>query len=241
MNTKTLEGDLIHAADRTAQDLAVMARFFKTGPGQYAEGDKFIGVRVPALRAVCKKYRELPLPELEKALESPWHEMRLAAVIIMADRARRAEPALKKALFDLYLRRTDRINNWDIVDSSAPQVVGAYLLDSPRDILYKLARSDSLWERRIAIISTFAFLRRSQANDTFAIAKLLLHDKHDLIHKAVGWMLREAGKKLGADTLRTFLNQHAHTMPRTMLRYAIEKLSPTERAHYLALKDNPPK
>ena len=231
-----LEADLKAAASRSPQDLAVLERFFKTKKGQYAAGDMFIGVTVPINRQICKKYQDLSLAEIEKALESPVHEVRLAAVIIMASQAKKGSEAHKKALFDLYLRRTDRINNWDIVDSSCRNVVGDYLLHKPRNILYKLARSDNLWEKRIAIVSTFAFISNGEYEDTYKIAEILLNDKHDLIHKAVGWMLRETEKKLGADVLRTFLNKHASLMPRTALRYAIEHFAPEERAKYLAKK-----
>jgi 3-methyladenine DNA glycosylase AlkD len=228
-----LERDLRAVASRTNDDLALLERFFKTGKGQYAEGDIFIGVTVPASRKICKKYHEMSLPEIEKALENPIHEVRLAAVIIMAHQAQKGSEALKKALYNLYLRRTDRINNWDIVDSSCRDVVGEYLMDKPRDVLYALAASDDLWERRIAMVSTLAFIRAGQDEDVYALAKLLLKDKHDLIHKAVGWMLREAGKKVSRPHLLEFLDTYAKTMPRTTLRYAIEHLDPAARQAYM--------
>lgn len=236
MTAAQLEADLRAVTHRTPEEVAFIGHFFKTGKGQYGEGDQFIGTRVPTIRAVCKKYRDLPLPEIERALESPIHEVRLAAVIIMAEQSKKADPTLKKALFDLYLRRTDRINNWDIIDSSCGYVVGVYLQDKPRDILYKLARSKDVWERRIAMVSTWAFIRRGETKDAFAIAELLLHDKHDLIHKATGWMLRETEKKAGAKQLQDFLDEHAAHMPRTALRYAIEHFDAPTRQKYLAKK-----
>lgn len=216
-------------------DAAFLQRFFKTGAGQYGEGDIFIGIRVPVTRKLAKQYRDMSLDEIEKLLDSPVHEHRLAAVIIMTEQAKRADQTGRKALFDLYLHRTDRLNNWDIVDLSCREVVGEYLMDKPRDILYKLARSGDIWERRIAMVSTWQFIRARQLDDTFAIAELLLTDTHDLIHKAVGWMLREAGKKDEA-ALKQFLDKHAATMPRTALRYALERLHPADKAHYMTRK-----
>lgn len=213
-------------------DAQFLQRFFKTGEGQYGAGDIFIGLRVPTTRKVVKQFRDLPLKEIEILLESPIHEHRLAALIIMTEQAKRADQLRKKALYDLYLRRTDRINNWDLVDTSCRDVVGGYLIDKPRDTLYALARSKDLWERRIAMVSTWQFIRVGQLEDTFAIAELLLSDTHDLIHKAVGWMLREAGKKDQA-ALKDFLDVHAATMPRTALRYALERLHPADKAYYM--------
>jgi 3-methyladenine DNA glycosylase AlkD len=239
MTATELESDLRAAsAHRTPEDIAFVGRFFKSYKGGYSEGDVFIGVKVPWIRAVVKKYKDLPLPEIEKALESPVHEVRLAAVIIMADlcKSKSTDVALKKALFDLYLRRTDRVNNWDIVDSSCRDVVGEYLLDKPRDVLYKLARSKDVWERRIAMVSTWAFIRRGETKDTFKIAEMLLNDKHDLIHKAVGWMLRETEKRATAEPLKKFLNKNAVHMPRTALRYAIEHFDAPTRQKYMTMK-----
>lgn len=210
-------------------------RFFKTGKGQYGEDDVFIGLTVPQTRQICKKYKELSIDELEKLLESPIHEHRLAAVIIMRKQAERANSVLRKSLYDLYLRRTDRINNWDIIDISCHKIVGAYLADKNRAILYKLARSKQMWERRIAIISTAYFIDKNDLEDTFKIAKVLLNDEQDLIQKATGWMLREAGKK-DETRLKEFLDKYASTMPRTMLRYSLERLHPADRAHYMKLK-----
>lgn len=211
---------------------AASQRFFKTGEGQYGAGDKFIGVTMPSNRAVCKEYKDLSLAEIEKLLESEVHEVRMAGLVIMTMQAKKAGEKLRKELYDLYLKRTDRINNWDLIDISCRDVVGGYLMDKPRDILYKLAKSKNLWERRIAIVSTAQFIGRNQLDDTFAISKLLLNDTHDLIHKAVGWMLREAGKR-DRKALLKFLDENAHKMPRTALRYSIEHLSPELRKKYM--------
>jgi len=206
-------------------------RFFKTGPGQYGEGDRFLGLTVPEMRRVVREFRELPLAGAEALLASPWHEERLVALMILVEQYRRT-PAARAAIYRLYLGRTDRINNWDLVDVSAAHVVGAHLAERSRKPLYRLARSKSLWERRIAIVATQHFIRRNDFADTLAIARLLLRDRHDLIHKATGWMLREVGKRDEA-ALRAFLDEHAPTMPRTMLRYAIERFPPPLRRHYL--------
>lgn len=217
-------------------DSEFLTRFFKTGEGQYGAGDQFIGVRVPDTRRVAAVFKDASLQEIEELLENPIHEMRLLAVIIMTNQVKRAADSLAKDLFDLYLRRTDRINNWDIVDLSCREVVGGYLLQHPemqQPILTRLAASNDLWERRIAMVSTWQFIRVGQLDLTFQIAQQLLPDKHDLIHKAVGWMLREAGKK-DELRLRDFLVMHKAAMPRTALRYAIERFSPDDRARFLA-------
>lgn len=203
------------------------AWFFKTGKGQYGEGDVFIGVTVPEQRIVAKKYKDISLLEIEKLLKSSIHEHRLTGLLILAQKK------LSKEIYDFYLAHTDCVNNWDLVDSSASYIVGEWLVDKNRNILYELARSKNLWERRIAIISTGVFIKNNDFTDTFAIAELLLHDTHDLIHKAVGWMLREAGKR-DQDAEEEFLRKHYKTMPRTMLRYAIEKFSEDKRHEYLA-------
>ena len=227
--------DELNALENPA-DAAFLQRFFKTGKGQYGEGDVFIGLRVPQTRVIAKKYRDLPLLEIEKLLDSPIHEHRLCAVIIMTERAKRAkDQSEKKDLYELYLRRKDRMNNWNIIDISCGHVVGGYLIDKPRDILYKLASSQIMWERRIAIISTSRFIASGELDDTFKLAEMLLGDSEDLIHKASGWMLREAGKK-DEVRLKSFLDKHAAVMPRTMLRYSLEKLHPADKAHYMAAK-----
>jgi 3-methyladenine DNA glycosylase AlkD len=207
------------------------AWFFKTGPGQYGEGDVFIGVTVPEQRKVAKKYRELPLAELEKLLEHKAHECRLTALLILTDQyARAGEPARAK-IVKFYLAHTKRVNNWDLVDTSAPRILGDYLVDKDRRVLYTLAKSKNLWERRIAIVATLSFIMRGESADTLALSELLLADTHDLIHKAVGWMLREVGKRApsGRALLIAFINQHKAQMPRTTLRYAIEHFSPEAR------------
>ena len=208
-------------------------RFFKTGRGEYGEGDRFLGLTVPQIRGIAREFAGLPLAEIEKLLESPWHEARLLAVILLANGYRRGDANIRNRIYRLYLRRTDRINNWDLVDVSAPSVVGAHLLDRSRAPLRKLARSKNLWERRIAIVATQHLIQQRQFDDTLALAQLLLDDEEDLMHKAVGWMLREVGKR-DERTLVWFLDNHAGAMPRTALRYAIERLSPAQRGHYMS-------
>jgi len=208
-------------------------RFFRTGPGEYGAGDRFLGLNVPQVRQLAVEFSDLPLPEIETLLESPWHEARLLAVILLANSYRRGDSRTREQVYRLYLRRTDRINNWDLVDSSAPNIVGAHLLARSRVPLYKLARSKSLWERRIAVVATQHFIRRGQFDDTLRLAELLIDDEHDLIHKAVGWMLREVGKR-DERTLLGFLDRHAGALPRTALRYAIERLTPAQRKRYMA-------
>jgi len=224
-------------AHSSPDELKKIQRYFKSGEGDYGEGDKFMGVRMGQVFALAKEFIEMPPGEIEKLLESPIHEARTGAVSIMDWQARnkKTPAARRKELFDLYIRRHDRINNWDLVDRSAPYVVGGYLFDKPRDILYKLARSRNVWERRTAIVSTYYFIRQGDVADTFKIGELLLNDDHDLIHKATGGWLREAGKKDRPKLLR-FLDKHAATMPRTALRYAVERLDKKQRDHYLSLK-----
>lgn len=222
---------------RSVTELKKIQRYFKSGEGQYAEGDKFIGVRMGQIFALAKEFMNIPPDEIEKLLESPIHEVRVGAVSIMdwQARSKKISAERRKELFDLYIKRHDRINNWDLVDRSAPYVVGGYLFDKPRAILYKLAASKNMWERRTAIVSTFYFIRKGEIDDTFKIAEMLLNDKEDLIHKAAGGWLREAGKKDRQSLLR-FLDKYAATMPRTFLRYAIEHLDKKQREHYLSMK-----
>jgi 3-methyladenine DNA glycosylase AlkD len=224
-------------AHRSPEEAKKYLRYFKTGEGQYGEGDVFMGVRMGRVFALAKEFIDMPPKEIEKLLESPIHEVRAGAMSIMDKQARskKTPESRRKELFDLYLRRTDRINNWDLVDLSAPYVIGGYLFDKPRDILYKLARSKNIWERRTAIVSTYYFIRQGDVADTFKIAEMLLNDKHDLIHKATGGWLREAGKK-DRTKLLSFLDKHAATMPRVALRYAIERLEKKKRDHYLSIK-----
>ncbi len=221
----------------TPEELKKIQRYFKSGEGQYGEGDKFLGVRMGQVFALAKAFIELPPDEIEKLLESPLHEVRAGGLSIMDKQARsKKTPAgRRQALYDLYFRRMDRINNWDLVDLACPFVVGGYLYDKPRAILYKLARSRNIWERRTAMISTLYFLRQRDVDDIFKIAELLLADDQDLIHKAVGGLLRGAGD-IDRPRLLALLGRRAATMPRTMLRYAIEHLSKEERSHYLSLK-----
>jgi hypothetical protein len=234
MNAVDLQNILNQHASDT--DAIFLQRFFKTGPGEYGEGDLFIGLRVPQTRQICRDFFELSIDQIEIMLGSPIHEHRLAGLIIMSNQAKSKKfpTSHKELLYELYLRRTDRINNWDLVDTSCRYVVGGYLMDKPRDILYQLAESNDLWERRIAIVSTWEFIRHGDLDDTFRLSKVLKNDKQDLIHKASGWMLREAGKK-DIDRLVEFLDENATTMPRTMLRYSIEKLPETQRRYYLGL------
>jgi len=221
----------------SAEELQKLRRYFKLGKGEYAEGDSFAGVRMGQVYALAKEFIEMPPAEIEKLLESPLHEVRAGALSIMDKQARRPKTPenRRRELFELYLNRTDKINNWDLVDVAAPHVVGGYLFDKPRDILYKMARSASIWERRTAIVATFYFIRQGDLADTFKIAEVLLGDKEDLIHKAVGGWVREAGKR-DNQKLLDFLDKYAATMPRTMLRYAIEHLDKKQREYYLNRK-----
>jgi 3-methyladenine DNA glycosylase AlkD len=214
------------------KDAVFLAGFFKTGPGQYGEGDVFIGVRVPVIRKVAKDFKGLPLPEVESLLHSPIHEERLAALVILVMQAAKGEARVRKSIYDFYLTNTRFINNWDLVDLSAPQIVGACLADRSRRPLYRLAKSSWLWDRRISILATFHFIRLGDFNDTLEIAEMLLDDREDLMHKAVGWMLREVGKR-DAAALEGFLERHCRIMPRTMLRYAIEKFPDGKRRAYM--------
>lgn len=208
-------------------------RFFKTGRGEYGEGDRFLGIRVPVLRACSREYRELPLDDVREVLESPFHEARLLALLILVARYSSPRgPHERGAIYRAYLDHTDRINGWDLVDCSAEHIVGAHLFERGRKPLYRLARSRSLWERRIAIMSTFHFIRRNDFTDTLAIAELLMGDREDLIHRASGWMLREVGNRDRA-VEEKFLKAHCRAMPRTMLRYAIEKFPGRVRRAYL--------
>ena len=210
-----------------------LASFFKTAKGQYGHGDQFIGITIPVQRQIARRYRHLALGEIEKLLASRIHEHRFTALEILVDQYEAGDAETKRAIFDFYIKNTPRVNNWDLVDTSAPYIVGEYLVSHPRDILYRLAKSSNLWERRIAIVATMAFIRRGDLKDTFAISALLLADGHDLIHKATGWMLREAGKRSGP-ALLDFVRQHYSAMPRTALRYAIERFHESDRKRILA-------
>ena len=207
-------------------------RFFRTGPGQYGEGDRFLGIRVPVLRKTARKNRALSLEETLLLLQSGFHEERLLALFILVDKFGRVAEEDRKAIYDLYLENTRYINNWDLVDCSAEHIVGAYLRDKSRTPLEGLARSASLWERRIAVMATFHFIKQNDFADTLRLAMLLLDDREDLVHKATGWMLREVGKRK-TTVLEEFLRIHLRVMPRTMLRYAIEKFPEERRQRFL--------
>jgi 3-methyladenine DNA glycosylase AlkD len=207
-------------------------RFFKTGKGEYGEGDKFLGIRVPKVRGITKQFKQLSLVETEKLLHSDYHEERLCALIILVNKMKKAEEQERRKIYEVYLDNTKYINNWDLVDTSSEHIIGSWLVNRDRSILYKLAKSDDLWERRVAVMSTFHFIKNGDFEDTLAIAELLLSDDHDLIHKAVGWMLREIGNR-DRETEEKFLDKHIQTMPRTMLRYAIEKFPEDRRQYYL--------
>lgn len=216
----------------------VLPRFFKTGPGQYGEGDRFIGVSVPNQRRVARQFRNLTLNEVKKLIKSPWHEERLTGLFILIDQYKRADIITKKEIYEFYIASTEHINNWDLVDSSAGYIVGGWLDGRPEkeQTLDRLSKSELLWDRRIAIIATFYFIYKGTAEDTLRISENLLHDEADLIHKAVGWMLREVGKRVDKYLLLDFLEKHAAVMPRTMLRYSIEHLDAASRQHFLSLK-----
>jgi 3-methyladenine DNA glycosylase AlkD len=216
-----------------SEDAVFLQRFFKTGPGEYGEGDVFLGIRVPATRKVASKFAKLPLPEIEKLLQAREHEARLLAVILLGMQYKKGDVAARQRIFDTYLAHSEFINNWDIVDTSAPNIVGAHLFGGSTAILDKLAKSKSLWERRVAIIATMYFIKKDDYAPTLRIAETLLRDEHDLIHKAVGWMLREVGNR-DQEVLEEFLREYCKVMPRTMLRYAIEKFPAELRARFMA-------
>lgn len=216
----------------------VSQRFFKTGAGQYGEGDVFIGVNMPDTRKVARRFKNLELSEVQKLINSDIHEERMCGLVILVCAYEKAEELQQKEIYEMYLRNVyaGRVNNWDLVDVTTPRIVGEYLADKPKDILYELAHSDNLWQKRVAVLAVFAFIKRGETKDAVMIAEILLRDTHDLIHKAVGWMLRELGKRAGEEYLRSFLDKHAHVMPRTMLRYAIERLSPEQKLRYMGMK-----
>ena len=224
-------------AHQSDAELKKIQRYFKSGDGDYGHGDKFMGVKMGTLFAIAKDFGEMPIEEIEKLLENPIHEVRAGAVSIM-DKASRNKKISKERLkdfFELYMRRHDRINNWDLCDLGCLYMTGSYLYDKPHDILYKLARSKSIWERRTAILSTCYFIRQGDMTDTFKIAEILVDDKEDLIHKATGWMLRFAGAK-DRKRLITFLDKYAATMPRTLLRYSIEHFNKKEKDYYMGIR-----
>ena len=216
----------------SAEDAVFLQRFFKTGAGEYGEGDLFRGIRVPVLRELSRTFASLSLADTVELLGSKWHEDRLLALLLLVRRFRAGDDSERAEVYRRYLANTARVNNWDLVDSSAPHIAGAFLWNRNRKPLRQLARSSNLWERRIAIMATFYFIRHGDVDETLRIARMLLRDVEDLIHKAVGWMLREAGKR-DAAAARRFVDEHAAHMPRVMLRYAIEKLPADERHQYL--------
>lgn len=209
-----------------------LPRFFKTGKGQYGEGDKFLGVVVPHTRLVARKYKDEPFEVMAELLQSEWHECRLCALLMMVERFKKCDEIGRKEIYQFYLSQTERINNWDLVDLSAPYIVGEFLKDKSRDDLYRLAESSLLWEQRIAVVATVTLIRNNDFIDILRLSERLLNHEHDLMRKAVGWMLREMGKR-NKDLLVQFLDRFHKEMPRTMLRYSIEKMTGEERKHYM--------
>ena len=230
MLLKNVHADLLQLANEQIAEHS--QRFFKTGKGEYGEGDIFLGIRVPVLRKLVKKYREISIAEVRRLLHSKFHEERLLAVLMLVQLFKSGDESEQKLIYDLYLENTGFINNWDIVDISASNIVGAHLYEKDKTPLYDLVQSKILWERRISIIATFYFIRQNEFDDTLKIAEILLNDEEDLIQKAVGWMLREVGKREIVSE-EEFLLEHYKKMPRTMLRYSIEKFSETSRKMYL--------
>ncbi len=230
---QALKNDLAKLSDK--QRAKNCLRFFKTGQGEYGQGDKFLGIKAPEQRKIAKKYSDLRPADIQKLLNSQIHEHRQIGLFILIRQYQKAGQKLKKEIVEFYLKNLKRVNNWDLVDCSAPYILGDYLLDKDRAILYQLAKSDNLWEKRIAVLASFVFIRQNDFQDTLKIARLLLNDQHDLIHKAVGWMLREIGKR-DRKTEEEFLKKYYRQMPRTMLRYAIEKFEESERKAYLTNK-----
>ncbi len=234
MNTaKQIEQTLMQMGSEEKR--IVLERFFKTGPGEYGEGDRFLGITVPNIRIVAKQFSDAPQEVVEQMLSSPWHECRMCALLILVQRVKRASDITRKQMMDFYLQHTQGINNWDLVDLSAPAILGNYLAHRSHDAIYLLAQSDNMWERRIAIVSTLGMIRQGVTTPTRVLAEMFMQQPqpmHDLMQKATGWMLREVGKRdMGA--LLAFLEEHAATMPRTMLRYAIERLPKEQRTDYM--------
>ncbi|MDD5152959.1 MAG: DNA alkylation repair protein [Candidatus Pacebacteria bacterium] len=233
MTASDVEKELRGIANR--EKAGLLGRYFKTGVGGYAEGDKFLGIMVPLQRNIAKKYSELPLGEIKKLLASDIHEFRFTALKILVLKYEKASEKDKARIVAFYLKNRKNINNWDLVDTSAPYILGGWLINNDRAVLYELVKSKNIWDRRIAIVSTAFLIRNNDFKDTLSLSKILLNDKHDLIHKAVGWMLREVGKRSEA-TLVKFLNENCAVMPRTMLRYSIEKFPKTKQKTYLSGK-----
>ncbi len=229
--SKIIRDELRSVADSAKAN--VLARFFKTGPGEYGEGDRFLGVVVPKIRKIVKAHRQAPSGEILKLLHSPYHEERLTALLILVEQYRRGDVSQRKAIYELYLASTSQINNWDLVDLTAQHIIGDYVWGSDASVLGRLALSKHLWERRIAMLSTYHFIRRGEDREALKIAELLLRDPEDLIHKAVGWMLREVGKRCSMEAECKFLDKHAADMPRTMLRYAVERFPEELKRRYM--------
>ncbi len=237
MTARDIERKLRKASSK--ERAKASAWFFKTKPGQYGAGDVFIGIPVPDIRNIVKEYVQLPLPEVSILLASPIHEFRLAALLLLVAKFKRGDAKVQKQIYHFYLTHKKYVNNWDLVDTSARDIVGAYLYTEDRARLFALAASKNLWDRRIAIVATHYFIQKEDFKDFIIIAEMLVHDSHDLIQKAVGWMLREAGKR-NKLVLTMFLDKYAHSMPRTMLRYAIEHMKEGERKRYLRMRENRP-
>jgi 3-methyladenine DNA glycosylase AlkD len=230
---KTIRNDFCKLAD--AQKAKILSSFFKTGPGQYGEGDRFLGIPVPKIRAFAKTCCALSLDDLQTILRSPFHEERVLALVTLTEQFKTGDGPARQAIFDFFLANTTSINNWDLVDITVPHIIGGHLFDKSRAVLHRLAKSKNMWERRIAIVATFYFIRRHQFHDTLKIAETLLEDKEDLIRKAVGWMLREVGKR-DEKVLEEFLNAHVQRVSRTTLRYAIERFPEKKRKAFLQWK-----
>lgn len=225
-------------SDANVEDAVFLQRFFKTADGEYGAGDVFIGVRMGPVRQAAKNFKDLPLNEIQKLLDSEVHEHRMAGLIILTLQYPKADIAGKQQIYDFYLNNVykGRVNNWDLIDVTSPRVIGAHLIGKSPNILFELARSKDLWQRRVAIISSSAMINKGEPSATLELSEILLHDQHDLIQKAVGWMLREVGKRCDRAILIDYLDKHSHEMPRTMLRYSIEHLPPAQRAHYMSQK-----
>ena len=231
MTARFIIDELTSVAD--VEQAEFLQGFFKCGKGQYAEGDRMLGIRVPIIRDVVKRCPHLPLSEIQILLHNEWHEVRLAGLLFLVKQFKPAKEAERKEIFEFYLKNARCANNWDLVDVTCRDVVGLYLLDkTDRNALYRLAASDNLWEQRIAIVSTWTFIKHNQYSDTLKLSKILINHKHDLMHKAIGWMLREVGKK-DKDVLVEFLEEYKNVLPRTALRYSIEKFSPEERQYFM--------
>ena len=230
--TEKISTELQHLSNPEKRE--IFPRFFKAGKGEYGEGDRFLGVTVPDIRSVARRHKDIALDEIRELMQSEWHEVRLCALLVMVEKSKKKDDGLCRRLFDLYLSLTERINNWDLVDLSCRFLVGEYLLDKSRDILYRLSQSPLLWDNRIAIVSTYAFIRKGELEDTYALSDLMMHHPHDLMHKANGWLLREAGKR-DIVALCDFLRTHIHSLPRTTLRYAIERFPAEDRQAFLNL------